>query len=80
LYAGLTSNLAKRTYEHKNNQVDGFTKTYGVHRLVWYEMHETWEGAVKREKQLKRWKRAYKLRLIEESNPEWKDLYEDICR
>jgi putative endonuclease len=80
LYTGITSNLIKRVYEHKNNLADGFTKAYAVHHLVWYEMHQTAETAITREKQIKAWKRAWKLRLIEESNPEWTDLYENICK
>ena len=80
LYTGATSNLVKRVYEHKNNLTDGFTKKYYVHLLVWYEIHQTAESAITREKQIKTWKRAWKLRLIEESNPEWNDLYEDICK
>ncbi|NWF92865.1 MAG: GIY-YIG nuclease family protein [Syntrophaceae bacterium] len=80
LYTGVTSNLAKRVYEHKNDMMNGFTKRYKVHRLVWYEIHESWEPAFKREKQIKRWKRAWKLRLIEQNNPFWEDLYEDICK
>ena len=80
LYTGVTSNLIRRVYEHKNNLVDGFTKTYGIHHLVWYENHESWESAIKREKQIKKWKRAWKLNLIEKKNPLWDDLYEDICK
>ena len=80
LYTGVTSNLIKRVYEHKNNLVDGFTKKYFVHLLIWYEAHQTAESAITREKQIKAWKRSWKLRLIEESNPEWHDLYEDICK
>ena len=79
LYTDVTSNLIKRVYEHKNDLVDGFTKRYKVHRLVWYEAHESWKSAIKREKQIKRWKRAWKLILIEKSNPFWDDLYEAIC-
>jgi putative endonuclease len=79
LYIGVTSNLIKRVYEHKNDLVEGFTQRYKVHRLVWYETHESWESAIKREKQLKRWKRAWKLIMIEKSNPSWDDLYEAIC-
>jgi putative endonuclease len=79
LYTGVTSNLIKRVYEHKNDLVDGFTHRYRVHRLVWYETHESWESAIKREKQTKKWKRAWKLTLIEKSNPFWDDLYEAIC-
>jgi putative endonuclease len=79
LYIGVTSNLIKRVYEHKNDLVEGFTQRYKVHRLVWYETHESWESAIKREKQLKKWKRAWKLIMIEKSNPAWVDLYEAIC-
>jgi putative endonuclease len=79
LYTGVTSDLAKRVYEHKNNLVDGFTKKYNVHRLVWYEVHGFWESAFQREKQIKKWKRAWKLNLIEQNNPSWDDLYESIC-
>ncbi len=78
LYVGVTSNLVKRVWEHKNNVVAGFTKRYGLHLLVWYEMHENMESAVKREKTLKGWKRIWKLELIEAGNPEWKDLYGSI--
>lgn len=78
LYVGVTSNLVKRVYEHKQDLVDGFTKRYGVHSLVWFEQHETMESAITREKQLKKWNRAWKLQLIEESNSAWRDLYEDI--
>ena len=78
LYIGVTSDLIKRIYEHKNDLVDGFTKKYGIHRLVWYETHESAESAIIREKQLKKWKRAWKLKLIEQNNPKWNDLYENI--
>ena len=80
LYVGVTSDLIKRVYEHKNKLVDGFTKKYNVDNLVWYEIHETAETAITREKQIKKWKRDWKLQLIEENNPDWKDLYEIICR
>jgi len=79
LYAGITSDLIKRIYEHKNNLVEGFTQKYNVHRLVWYEIHETAGTAISREKQIKAWKRQWKLRLIEENKPEWNDLYDIIC-
>ncbi|MEW6600050.1 MAG: GIY-YIG nuclease family protein [Nitrospirota bacterium] len=79
LYIGVTSNLIKRVYEHKNDLADGFTKRYKIHNLVWYEAHETTESAIIREKNIKKWERIWKLRLIEEQNPEWKDLYCDIC-
>jgi len=78
LYIGVTSDLAKRVWQHKNDVVDGFTKRYSVHQLVWYELHETMESAIEREKTLKNWKRAWKLELIENSNPSWQDLYETI--
>ena len=75
LYIGVTSNLTKRVWEHKNGMVEGFTKRYNVHRLVWYEIHESMESAITREKRIKEWKRAWKLALIEGANPEWEDLY-----
>ncbi|WP_430389101.1 GIY-YIG nuclease family protein [Dyella sp. 20L07] len=75
LYIGVTSNLIKRVWPHINEFVDGFTSRYHVHLLVWYELHETMESAILREKVLKGWKRAWKLRLIEGENPEWHDLY-----
>ena len=78
LYIGITSNLTKRVYEHKNDVVEGFTKRYGVHRLVYYEIAKDAEIALTREKQIKRWNRAWKLRLIEEHNPEWVDLYDSL--
>ncbi len=78
LYVGVTSNLAARVWQHKNGEIAGFTKRYGVAILVWYEMHETMDTAIAREKQIKEWKRAWKLRLIEEINPQWKDLYETL--
>ena len=78
LYVGVTSDLPKRAWEHRNHFVAGFTKQYGVDRLVWYEQHETMESAISREKALKRWKRTWKLALIEEPNPEWRDLFEDF--
>jgi putative endonuclease len=78
LYVGVTSDLLRRVYEHKHNLVEGFTKRYSIHRLVWYEMHESAEPAIMREKQLKKWRRAWKLRLIEDTNSQWKDLYYDL--
>lgn len=80
LYIGVTSDLAQRVWQHKNDLVEGFTKRYGVHRLVWYEVHEIMESAIVREKSLKKWNRAWKIELIEERNPGWVDLYEEICR
>ena len=78
LYVGVTSNLTKRVYEHKNDMVEGFTKKYGVHHLVYYEIAKDAETALTREKQIKKWNRAWKLRLIEEHNPEWSDLYDSL--
>ena len=75
LYTGVTSNLTKRIWEHKNNVVEGFTKRYGVHVLVWYEVHHTMESAISREKAIKNWKRAWKIKVIEKMNPNWCDLY-----
>jgi putative endonuclease len=75
LYVGVTSHLAKRVWEHKEGFVDGFSKEHGVKLLVWYELHDTAESAIRREKQIKKWNRAWKLRLIEEANPYWNDLY-----
>jgi len=78
LYVGVTSDLVKRVYEHKNGLADGFTKKYGIHNLVYFELHEDMNTAIAREKQIKKWNRTWKLELIEKSNPEWKDLYDDI--
>jgi putative endonuclease len=79
LYTGVTSDLIKRVYEHKNNLADNFTKKYNVHKIVWYEIHQTAESAITREKQIKKWERKWKLELIERDNPDWNDLYEYIC-
>jgi putative endonuclease len=78
LYAGVTSQLLRRVWEHKNHVVDGFTKTYGVAQLVWYEAHPTMISAIRREKAIKKWRREWKLKLIEAFNPEWKDLYDEL--
>ena len=78
LYVGVTSNLVKRVWEHKNDLIEGFTKTYRVHSLVWFEQHETMESAILREKAIKEWKRAWKVELIEESNAKWMDLYDTL--
>ena len=78
LYIGVTSDPVQRVWQHKNDVVEGFTKKYGVHRLVYYELHDDMENAIIREKRLKKWNRAWKLRLIEETNVDWKDLYESI--
>jgi putative endonuclease len=78
LYIGVTNDLVRRVYEHKNGLVEGFTKKYGVHSLVYYEQCEDIESAIQREKRLKFWHRKWKIRLIEEANLDWKDLYECI--
>jgi putative endonuclease len=78
LYIGVTSNLVARTWQHREHLVEGFTKRYEVTMLAWYELHGTMESAILREKQLKKWNREWKLRLVQESNPEWRDLWEDI--
>ena len=78
LYIGVTSNLVQRVWQHKESLVEGFTKRYEVRRLVWYEAHYTMESAIGREKALKKWSRAWKIRLIEEGNPTWEDLYDEI--
>lgn len=78
LYAGVTSDLIRRVWEHKNDAVEGFTKRYKVHDLVWYELHQSMETAIGREKALKNWKRKWKLELVEKTNPEWRDLYPDL--
>ena len=79
LYIGVTSDLIKRVWEHKTDAVDGFSKKYVTHRLVWFDHTPDIESAITREKQMKKWYRKWKLELIEKSNPEWKDLYEEIC-
>ena len=78
LYLGVTSCLIQRTWEHQHDAVEGFTKRYRVHRLVYYKLHGDIAAAIVREKQLKKWNRAWKIRLIEERNPGWKDLSEDL--
>ncbi len=78
LYVGVTSNLVKRIWEHKNKVVEGFTQKYDLKKLVWYELHETMESAIQREKAVKYWKRYWKLKAIEEMNPDWRDLYEEL--
>jgi len=78
LYIGVTNDLARRIWEHKNGLAEGFTKNYGVQRLVWHETHEDINEAIAREKQLKGWNRAWKIRLIEEHNSGWNDLFERI--
>jgi len=78
LYVGVTSNLLKRIWEHKNDVVEGFTKRYSIHTLVYYEVGPSMESAICREKQIKAGSRKKKIALIESMNPEWKDLYEDL--
>ncbi|MFA6391329.1 MAG: GIY-YIG nuclease family protein [Patescibacteria group bacterium] len=78
LYIGVTNNIIRRVYEHKNNEVEGFSKKYKVHRLVYYEQTENVESALNREKQLKKWNREWKINLIQKENPNWKDLYNEL--
>lgn len=78
LYVGVTSNLAARIWQHRNDMLEGFTNRHNVHDLVWFEIHETMESAITREKAVKRWKRAWKIREIEQANPYWHDLFLDI--
>ena len=75
----MTSDLAKRVWKHNQGLADGFTKRYSIKELVWYEAHEDVMAAIMREKQIKKWNRIWKVELIEEFNPEWRDLYEEIC-
>ncbi len=78
LYTGVTNDLVRRIWEHREELQSGFTEKYGVHRLVWFEEHITAEHAIRREKRLKHWLRAWKLKLIENANPEWRDLWDEI--
>ncbi len=78
LYIGVTNDLIKRVYEHKNNIVDGFTKKYNVHNLVYYEENNDIESAILREKRIKKWKRQWKINLVEKLNPNWDDLYNKL--
>ena len=78
LYVGVTSNLVQRIWQHKNKLVDGFTKRYGLDKLVYFELHESADSAIQREKQIKKWTRRWKVELIQEINPTWRDLYDDI--
>ncbi|QQP97276.1 GIY-YIG nuclease family protein [Lysobacter enzymogenes] len=79
LYLGVTSNLIQRIWQHREHLTEGFSDRYSVTRLVWYEQHETMESAILREKRLKKWQREWKIRLIEENNPDWRDLWQDIA-
>jgi putative endonuclease len=78
LYTGVTSDLVKRAWEHRSDLVEGFTKRYGVHCLVYFELHSEMADAIRREKQIKKWNRAWKIRLIEQANPRWYDLWKSI--
>lgn len=78
LYVGVTSDLVRRIWEHKHDQVPGFTSQYGVRMLVYFECHSEMLSAIEREKRLKKWRRAWKLQLIETANPDWRDLYDEI--
>ena len=80
LYVGVTSNIAACAWAHKTDAVEGFTKSYGVHTLVHVEFHDAMEAAIVREKQIKKWRRRWKLEMIERHNPQWRDLYEDILK
>jgi putative endonuclease len=79
LYVGVTSDLPRRAWEHREGAVDGFTKRYGLKRLVWFEAHDDIRAAIQREKTMKHWPRAWKVRLIVTSNPEWRDLFDEIA-
>jgi len=78
LYMGVTSDLVQRIWQHKNKLIKGFTQKYNVNKLVYYEAHPDAESAITREKQIKKWRRTWKMRIIEEKNPDWNDLYNDI--
>ena len=80
LYIGVTSDLVRRIWQHKNDAVEGFSSKYGVKDLVYYELHEEMESAIAREKELKKWRRQWKIELIEDSNPYWRDLWQEICQ
>lgn len=79
IYIGVTSDLPKRVWEHREGLIEGFSNEYGCKLLVWFEGHDTIEAAITREKQMKEWQRAWKLRRIEEMNPDWNDLFELVC-
>nr|VFJ97743.1 MAG: putative endonuclease [Candidatus Kentron sp. H]VFJ98569.1 MAG: putative endonuclease [Candidatus Kentron sp. H]VFK03306.1 MAG: putative endonuclease [Candidatus Kentron sp. H] len=78
LYVGVTNDLPRRVWEHKNNVIEGFTKKYRIHELVWFESHRDMFSAIRREKQIKKWHRGSKLTLIERFNPNWRDLWRDL--
>jgi putative endonuclease len=80
LYLGVTKDLVRRTYQHKEKLLAGFTSQYDIRRLVWFEIYDDPTTAIEREKKIKKWRRAWKIDLIEKENPEWKDLYPEIIR
>ena len=80
LYVGVTNYIERRAWEHRSDVVEGFTKRYAVHRLVYVEFHATMPDAILREKQIKKWRREWKIRLIEQANPQWRDLYDDLLK
>jgi putative endonuclease len=80
LYVGVTANLIKRVFEHKSNVIEGFTKKYNIHMLIYYEIYGDINEAIKREKNIKKWKRFWKIKLINTKNSEWKDLYDNIVK
>ncbi len=79
IYIGVTGNFIQRIWQHRNDEAVGFTQKYAVHQLVYYELYDDISDALRREKQLKKWNRAWKLELIEEMNPDWRDLFEEVC-
>ncbi|GLQ57286.1 GIY-YIG nuclease family protein [Devosia nitrariae] len=78
LYTGVTNDIVRRTWEHREGQLKGFTKDHGIKRLVWFEVHASIDAAIRREKQIKAWQRAWKIELIELNNPDWRDLWWDV--
>ena len=78
MYVGVTSALYNRVADHKNKRFDGYTARYGISMLVWYEHHQSMDAAIRREKQIKKWNRPWKFRIIEEMNPQWRDLHDEI--
>jgi len=80
LYVGVTSNLTLRVWEHRRDFLPGFTSTYGVHRLVWFERHDFMESAIRREKAIKKWRRTRKIAMIEKNNSQWEDLYPELTK
>jgi putative endonuclease len=79
IYIGVTNDIVRRIYQHRSKAVPGFTSKYNITRLVWFEVYDDPTSAISREKELKKWKRVWKIKLIEEESPDWKDLYESIC-